>query len=141
MAEEKQPIVVTHDGGKRFLAKVGNHVLTLDQPVHAGGEDTGPSPVQLLGVSLGACVALYVQQYCESRKLPYEGMRVEVAQYGERNPNRIGQFSVRVMLPHELPLDHADKLEVVARSCPAHNTLDRGAAIDLEIEAPRAAVL
>jgi uncharacterized OsmC-like protein len=130
------PIVVTHAGGMQFAAQVRSHRVLVDQPEQAGGEDAAPMPIEMLGVSLGTCIALYVQQFCHARGLPYEGMRVEVEQYGARNPSRVGAFAVRVVLPEALPPHYAEMLERVARSCPAHNTLEHSARVDVRIEAP-----
>lgn len=123
----RQPIVVTHEGGVQFAAQVRQHRVLVDQPERGGGADAAPAPIELLGASLGTCVALYVQQYCHSRGLSHEGMRVEVQQYGAPNPNRIGLFEVKVVLPAGLPDEHREMLEKVARSCPAHGTLTHGA--------------
>lgn len=129
----RPPMVITHEGGVKFAAQVRSHRIVVDQPVRAGGEDAGPMPVELLGVSLGTCIALYVQQFCHARNLPYEGMRVELEQHGAQNPGRIGEFVVRVYLPEALPEQYAAMLERVARSCPAHNTLEHGAAVSVQI--------
>ncbi|HEY3286258.1 MAG TPA: OsmC family protein [Gemmatimonadaceae bacterium] len=131
---QRDPIVVTHEGGVQFAAQVRAHRLLVDQPERGGGADAGPSPIELLGVSLGTCVALYVQQFCHSRGLSHEGMRVEVQQRGAQNPNRIGEFAVRVVLPAGLPAEHVEMLERVARSCPAHNTLVHGAEVAIQID-------
>ena len=130
------PIVVTHDGGLRFAAQVRSHRVIVDQPHGAGGMDSAPMPIEMLGVSLGTCIALYVQQFCQARGLSSEGMRVEVDQIGARNPNRVGQFVVRVMLAQPLPPAYAEMLERVARSCPAHHTLEHGAEVSVHIDMP-----
>ena len=132
----RDPIVVRHEGGQRFVAQVRSHLVTVDQPRGAGGLDDGPMPIELLGVSLGTCIALYVQHFCQARDLPCEGMRVEVEQLGARNPNRIRQFEVRVVLPEPLPPAYGEMLERVVRSCPAHNTLEHGAEVLVHIDAP-----
>ena len=134
-----QPIVVTHDGGMRFTAQIRTHRLTVDQPTRAGGDDSGPMPLELLGTSLGTCIAFYVQQFLHARNLPYEGMRVEVEQYGAAHPSRLGTFVARVVLPASLPPAYAELLERVARSCPAHGTLTTAAQVLVSIEAPAAA--
>ena len=131
----RSPIVVTHEGGVKFAAQIRSHEIVVDQPVRGGGNDEGPAPIELLGASLGTCVALYVQQFCLVRGLPFEGMRVEVEQHGAANPNRIGAFVVRVVLAQELPPDYAAMLERVARSCPAHSTLAHGAEVEVTIAA------
>lgn len=134
MAGTRPAMVITHEGGLRFVAQVRSHRLVVDQPSHAGGDDAGPMPIELLGASLGTCIALYVKQFCQSRGLSYDGMRVEVEQHGAQNPNRIGEFAVRVVLPTALPEHYATLLERVVRSCPAHNTLEHGAAVKVTIE-------
>jgi putative redox protein len=136
---QRAPIVVTHDGGVRFAAQIRSHRVVVDQPLRGGGEDSGPSPIELLGAALGTCVALYVQQFCHARDLPYDGLRVEVEQHGAANPGRIGRFVVRVMLSTELPEHYAAMLERVAQSCPAHNTLVHGAEVTVLVETPTAA--
>jgi uncharacterized OsmC-like protein len=133
-----EPIVVTHDGGMRFSAQVRSHVVATDQIERVGGTDTAPSPIELLGASLGSCIAFYVQQFCEARRLPYEGMRVEVEQLSVKAPSRVWKFSVRVVMPSELPKGYGEMLERVIRSCPAHNTLSGGAQVETELLIPAA---
>lgn len=133
---KRPPMVITHEGGLRFAAQVRSHRIVVDQPERAGGEDAGPMPIELLGVSLGTCIALYVQQFCQARGLSTEGLRVEVEQRGATNPGRIEEFVVRVVLPTELPEPYMVMLERVARSCPAHYTLEHGSTVTVEVEVP-----
>ena len=130
---QRHPMVITHEGGLRFAADIRGHRLIVDQPPGVG-EDTGPTPLELLGASLGTCVALYVHQFCETRGLNHEGLRVEVETVGARNPGRIARFDVRVTLPEPVPAPYAEMLERVARSCPAHNTLHQGAEVEITLE-------
>jgi putative redox protein len=132
----RPPIVVTHEGGVRFAAQVRSHRVFVDQPLNAGGGDSAPAPIELLGIALGTCVALYLEQFCHARSLPTARMRVEVETVGATDPNRIGRFAVRVVLPADLPPRYAEMIERVARSCPAHNTLRAGADIAVKIETP-----
>jgi putative redox protein len=134
-----QPIVVTHDGGMRFTAQIRTHRVTVDQPERAGGDDTGPMPLELVGTALGTCIAFYIQQFLHARKLPYEGMRVEVEQHRAAQPSRLGAFVVRVVLPTVLPPAYTELIERVAHSCPAHGTLTNAAQVLVTIEAPAAA--
>ncbi len=129
------PMVVTHEGGLQFAANIRGHRVLVDQP-EGVGDDAAPMPLELLGASVGTCVALYVQQFCHARGLPYEGFRVEVGT--ERAPGRIGRFDVRVHMPEPLPPAYADMLDRVARSCPAHNTLVHGAEVDIQVNLPAA---
>lgn len=134
------PMVITHEGGMKFTTRIRGHTLVVDQPVGAG-QDEGPMPIELLGASLGTCVALYVQQFCQARGLPHEGMRVEVEQVGKGNPGRVGRFDVRVVLREEMPEQYSEMLARVARSCPAHNTLVHGSEVAVGIEVEESATV
>jgi putative redox protein len=136
----RQPIVVTHEGGVRFVAQVRSHRVVVDQPVAGGGEDAGPMPLELIGASLGTCIALYVQQFLHARGMSCEGMRVEVDQSTARNPSRVSDYDVHVVLPSPIPPEYAELLDRVARSCPAHNTLQQSPRIAVSIEAPSVAL-
>ena len=133
---QPQLIVVTHDGGQRFIAQVRSHQVILDQPKHAGGADTGPMPIEMMGVSLGSCIALYVTRFLEARDLPREGVRVEVEQVSAKNPSRVSHFVARVVLPAPLPPGYGEMLEHVVHACPAHNTLAEGSTVRVFIDIP-----
>lgn len=120
----------------KFAAQVRSHRVLVDQPRNAGGEDAAPMPVELLGASLGTCIALYAQQFCQARGLAHEGFRVEVEQHGARNPNRVREFVVRVILPEPLPPAYTELFERVIRSCPAHNTLEHETTVRVTVETP-----
>ena len=136
-----EPIVVTHEGGLRFAARVRSHTLVVDQPAWAGGDDAGPMPLELMATSLATCVALYAQRYLHSRGLPHDGMRVEIDQLGATNPHRIGEYVVRVILPEPIPAAHAERLEQVARSCPAHATLTHSPRVRVSLVSPTASLV
>jgi uncharacterized OsmC-like protein len=137
----RPPIVVTHDGGSRFSADIRGHRIMLDQPIGAGGDDAGPMPIELLGAALASCVALYVHKFLEVRGVAGAGLRVEVDQHSVRNPNRIGDFGIRVVTDRELPPAYGELLERVATSCPVHNTLVQGAQIGVTIEVAKSAAV
>ena len=48
--------VVVHGSASGFAQEIlaGRHPLTADEPVAAGGPDTGPTPYDLLFAALGA---------------------------------------------------------------------------------------
>jgi putative redox protein len=128
------PTVITHETGLQFKAQVGAHELILDQPLRGGGEDAGPSPIELLGAALGSCVALYVHKFLLVRGHDDPGLQVEVRQYSARAPHRIARFEVRILVPGLIPLMYAPMIEAVARVCPVHNTLAAGAEIAVSVK-------
>jgi putative redox protein len=129
----KQPMVITHDGGLRFVANIRGHRVETDQPERAGGADSGPMPLELLGASLGTCIALFVHQFCAAREIATEGLQVELTTQGAQEPPRIGVFHVRLTLPAGFPDRYRGAVERVARSCTVHNTLVGGAGLEVEL--------
>lgn len=130
-----EPIVVRHIDNLRFSTRIRSHELIVDQSEKGGGRDSAPSPIELLGASLGSCVALYVHKFLLTRGLPTDSLEVEVVQHSAQNPNRIARFEVRVRLD-DIPAVYRPMLEAVARVCPAHNTLAHGAEVRVTIDVP-----
>jgi uncharacterized OsmC-like protein len=67
----------TRGGMASSIAVRGQRVMA-DAPPAVGGEDRGPTPVDLLAGSLGACIAFYVARYCREAGLPHEGFEVDL---------------------------------------------------------------
>src|SRR5262249_31272068 len=64
--------VVTETGEGKFEQSVtiGPHHLLADEPVAAGGMDTGLSPYDFLIAGLGACTAMTLRLYADQKGLP-----------------------------------------------------------------------
>ncbi|MFJ1708407.1 OsmC family protein [Kitasatospora sp. NPDC088346] len=50
-------IRIEHLSQDRYEIAARGHRLVVDQPVEAGGQDTGPTPTELFAASLASCVA------------------------------------------------------------------------------------
>ena len=130
-----RPLVnVTWDGGVRFTADVRGHKVQVDQPRQGGGEDSAPSPLELVPAALGTCVAFFVQQFLATRGVGPKGLEVAVGVTGAPNPHRIGRFDVRVKVPAGMPERYREAVVRAAETCTVHHTLSHTPAIDVEIE-------
>lgn len=123
MSEVSKTIVAVPEGGVRVSATVRGHRVETDQPVHAGGQDAAAMPLELLGAALATCAALYAHQFCATRNIPSDGLRVEVDTEQGKAPKRITRFELRVQLPAGFPEEYVEAVERAVRSCPAMNTL------------------
>ena len=99
----------------------GRHRLLADEPVEAGGEDAGPSPVRLLSASLASCTAITVEMYAERKGWDVGAVEVEVDFTLERHAP--SSFDVTLRLPGDLTDSERERLVGVAAKCPVHRAL------------------
>ena len=92
-----------HAGGKlQQQVQIRSHEITADEPRSSGGEDSGPSPQELLAASLASCTAVTIQMYAERKGWEIDDLTVDVddepAQRGS-----LTRFSMTVGLPRSCP--------------------------------------
>ncbi len=125
-------------GGVASRVTVGGHSLTFDQPPAVpGGEDRGPSPLDVMAVAVGACAHYYAAAFLFGRKLPTAGLRVEVEFEKTRDPvPRIGRLDMHVILPPGVTPQYASAIERAVHHCPAYGTLLHPPEVKLTFETP-----
>jgi uncharacterized OsmC-like protein len=128
--------VVESIGKVGSRARIGAHELVFDQPVTVpGGEDRGPSPLDVMAVSVAACAHYFAAAYLHGRGLATDGLSVEVEAEKDRVPvSRIGRFSIRVKLPGPLPDKQRAGVERAIKSCPAYGTLLHLPTVEIAID-------
>ena len=120
-----------------FRVAVGDHQLTIDQPATAGGDDQGPTPLQLLAASLVACTAHYAASFLDRHGLSKEGLVVEGDfDLADDKPPRLAAMSVTITPPLGLSARRQAGLLAVASHCTVHNTLRQPPAVHIGM-APR----
>lgn len=119
-------IRVQHEWNDRFSVDVRGHRLYVDQPLADGGDDTAPTPTELLVASLASCVAFYARRYLTRHGLPTEGLSVSAAFTMASRPARVGHIDVQLTLPEGIPADRRAAALAVASHCTVHNTLADG---------------
>jgi putative redox protein len=111
------------DGTLKHDLEIRDHRLTADEPKANGGDDSGPSPQELLAASLASCTAITIEMYARRKGWEIGEVVVDVdyepAQRG--SPTR---FSMVVGLPKEVPEEHRERLMHIAAKCPVHRTLE-----------------
>jgi putative redox protein len=118
-------ILVESAGGVASSVALGAHKLVFDQPSAVpGGEDRGPSPLDVMAATVGACVHYFAAAFLYARKIPVAALRVEVDVEKTREPQpRFGKVSIRLILPTAVPESYLPQIERVVRNCPAYGTL------------------
>ena len=133
--------VLVTERDKKFLRGLysAHHQLDADEPLSAGGGDRGPSPYELLLMSLGACTSMTLRMYANRKQWPlkdvsitlrHDRLHAEDCADCENTPRKIEQLRLIVTLRGDLTNDQRQRLLEMADRCPVHRTLDS----DLHIE-------
>ena len=117
----------------RHDVRVRSHTITSDEPKDHGGDDSGPSPQELLAASLASCVAITVEMYAKRKHWDVAGLRVDV-EYIPAERGHPTNFKVVMKVPAHLSEEQVEKLGVIAAKCPVHRTLEGEVAFDERVE-------
>lgn len=125
-------VVTGHASGLAQTVSVGPHALTGDEPVFAGGTDTGPNPYDLLLAALGTCTSMTIALYARRKAWPLEAVTVRLRHSKihaadcaecETREGRIDRIDREVELHGALDETQRVRLLEIANKCPVHRTL------------------
>lgn len=68
----------------RMKLHAGKFEMTIDEPEHMGGSDLGPSPIQVLLMSLAGCLNVTGHEVAKQRGMKLNGMKIKID--GTMNP-------------------------------------------------------
>jgi putative redox protein len=120
--------------GSGFAQEIvaGKHRLKADEPLSAGGTETGPTPYELLLAALGACTAMTVTMYAKRKNWPLDAIVVRLSHskiHAEdcfdchTEAGFIDRIDREIELSGSLSPDERLKLFEIAEKCPVHRTL------------------
>lgn len=133
---EEGVVVCTGHGKFGTEVHTPSHRFVADEPKSYGGDDTGPTPYDLLLAALGTCTAMTMKMYAERKGLPFEGTRIalrhernheedcEHAVSGEDGAQIQALIRTITLLGDELTEEDRAKLIAIADKCPVHKTLE-----------------
>ncbi len=126
---------------------IGAHSLRADEPRSLGGDDSGPTPMELAGAALAACTSITLRMYANRKKWPLRTISVDVTH--KKGPREVCDeehhdgaalidiFTKSIHLTG--PLDDAQKerLLQISKKCPVHKALAGNSCMrtDLKVDA------
>jgi len=135
--------------GFRSEATVRQFNVTVDEPEALGGQDAGPSPVELLLAALGSCQEITYRLYADALGVPLDGVSVQLTGnldlrgFFAVDPGvRPGYQSIQATVRLDSPASDEDLArlkETVDQHCPVLDILTAATPVDLKLERGNAA--
>lgn len=134
LGEAPRQVVVRETRNSKFqqTVSIGPHRLLADEPVPAGGEDTGPGPYDFVLAGLGACTSMTMRLYAERKSLPLERTTVTLSHRKihaedcaecETKAGMLDQIDMVIAMEGALDAEQRKRLMEIADKCPVHRTL------------------
>jgi putative redox protein len=134
LGEVPRNVVVRETRDSKFQQTVttGPHHMLADEPVAAGGQDSGPGPYDFVLAGLGACTSMTMRMYADRKSLPLERVTVtlkhskihaEDCAECETKAGMLDQIERVISIEGALDTDQRKRLMEIADKCPVHRTL------------------
>jgi len=130
--EPGQVLVIEQDRKFTRLIRTHSHQLIADEPLSAGGSDTGPNPYEYLLGALGACTSMTVRMYANRKGIKLDDIKIilshsrihaEDCENCESSEGLVDVIERKIRLEGQLSPQEKDKLLEIANKCPVHKTL------------------
>ncbi|WP_029587167.1 bifunctional alpha/beta hydrolase/OsmC family protein [Bradyrhizobium sp. URHD0069] len=132
--EGPRNVVVRETRTSKFQQTIsaGPHRMLADEPIAAGGEDTGPGPYDFVLAGLGACTSMTMRLYADRKSLPLERVTVRLKHSKihaedcadcETRVGMLDQIERIITIEGALDAEQRKKLMEIADKCPVHRTL------------------
>ncbi|MDP2130658.1 MAG: bifunctional alpha/beta hydrolase/OsmC family protein [Erythrobacter sp.] len=138
MSPKPESGVVVQTGNGKFGTEIftSRHRFVADEPASAGGNDTGPTPYDLLLAALGTCTAMTMKMYADRKQWPFEGARIALTHDRDHAKDcdhcsddevlaNVQSLTRKIeLLGDELTAEQRAKIIEIADKCPVHRTLE-----------------
>ncbi|MCG8442609.1 MAG: bifunctional alpha/beta hydrolase/OsmC family protein [Caulobacterales bacterium] len=129
---------------------IGDHVFFADEPERVGGNDTGPTPYELLNAALGTCTAMTMRMYADRKSWPLERVTVtlnhekghaeDCAHCDEDEKARVDIITRELTIEGPLDDEQITRLVEIADKCPVHRTLHSPVVVRTSLVSPPSAL-
>lgn len=125
-------VIVTSEGYLKQEVVAGKHRFFADEPLDAGGSDSGPDPYSLLLAALGACTSMTLQLYAKRKGWPLEKVEVslrhshihaEDCKQCETKEGKLSRIERYISMTGPLSDEQKMRLLEIAKRCPVHKTI------------------
>jgi len=131
--------------GDKFVIEtnIRGHQVVIDQPVNAAGTDTGPTPLELVLVSLAGCIGTIGRIIAMQKRIALRGMAITVegeidadGLLGKPIEGRIGFEGIAITVDVDADMTDEEKeafIHEVDRRCPVSENLLNATPIQVKL--------
>jgi len=140
--------VVVTELDRQFLRGLftRSHRWMADEPVSYGGSNLGPTPYDLLLMSLGACTSMTLRLYANHKKLKLDDITIRMRHQRVHEEDcedcgdegrKLERIQLEIDLDGDLTEDERARLLKIAGRCPVNKTLTGELSIDKRLAAAK----
>ncbi len=132
-AESVGPVEAWTGADYRTEIVAAGRRMMADEPLDAAGHGAGPAPYEWLAAGLAACTGITLRMYAERKGLELEGIGVTVTHSRREEAGGEGStlcFRRDIAVEGEIDDKTRARMVEIAKRCPVHRTLTRGAEIE-----------
>lgn len=143
---KKDTVVVAETGDGKFTNVVvtgSGHIFSADEPQSVGGDNSGPTPYDLLLAALGACKSMTMRMYANHKgynldraevKLSHSKIHAEDCSECETEKGKVDHIDTEINITGDLTSEERQKIFEIAEKCPVHRTITSEIIIDAKLQ-------
>ena len=143
MAAKKVTVESKLDDKFVIETDVRGHKVVIDQPAAAGGTDTGPTPLEMVLVSLAGCIGTIGRIVAMQQRIALRGMSIKVegeleldGLLGKPTEKRVGYEGIDITVNVDADMTDEEKdafIHEVDRRCPVSENLLNSTPINVKL--------
>jgi uncharacterized OsmC-like protein len=107
----------------------GRHEFVCDEPEDLGGQDLGPTPVEIFCASVAACKAMTARMYADRKGWVTEGISCSVTHdlrvaEGSDRPTKVPHLDIELSFMDDLDGEQKARLKEIAERCPVQRMIE-----------------
>jgi putative redox protein len=123
-------VTISSAAGYAAFARARGHEVRADEPVSAGGTDTGPRPTELLLAGLGSCTSITLRMYADRKGWDLGAISVQLTLHENGDASRIDR---RIAFSASLSAEQRGRLAEISEKTPVTKMVKAGVPIDTTV--------